>query len=308
MKICSLLPSATEIVCALGLADRLVAITHECDFPDEVLHLPRITSSAIDHSGSDSREIHRHISASVHSGSSIYHLDQRLLEKLSPDLILTQELCDVCAVSYKTVREAVRVVEGDQQILSLEPDSLSGILETIREVGRFSGAEKAAEKLTKQLQERIDAVSSRSAQARTRPTVFAMEWIDPPFAGGHWVPEMIKLAGGEDILGKQGHPSFQVEWTDITDKDPAIIVFMPCGFGLDETTRQLHRSRLPGPRDGLSAVGEGRLFMVDGSSFFNRPGPRIVDGLEILAEILHPELFGRRSEGRSWRQVATQPG
>ena len=189
MQICSLLPSATEIVYALGLGDRLVAVTHECDHPPEAASLPAITRSAIDHTGSPSIEIHRHVTQSVHSGSSIYYLDQELLGKLDQDLLLTQELCDVCAVSYDVVQKAVRLLEGERKVLSLEPTSLGGILGTIEEVGRVAGVPGNATAVVRGLQERINRVASIARGASARPRLFAMEWLDPPFVGGHWVPE-----------------------------------------------------------------------------------------------------------------------
>ncbi len=302
-RICSLLPSATEIVCSLGLRDRLVAITHECDFPPQVAGLPRITSSAIDHETSDSHRIHRHISRAVHEGSSIYHLDQHLLEQLDPDLILTQELCDVCAVSYSIVAGAVRTLEGPARVLSLEPTSVGEIIGTIRTVGREAGVPERAENLAAGLQERIEAVRSKAAPLDSRPRVFAMEWLDPPFVGGHWVPEMIDLAGGVDVVGKAGGPSRELPWDEIEAAKPEVVVLMPCGFDLQRTLDETARTPCPSPWKRLEAVRSGRVYAVDGSGYFNRPGPRIVDGLEILAEILHPEVFERRMPASSWQAV-----
>ena len=287
MRICSLLPSATEIVCALGLGDQLVAVTHECDFPPEVGTLPPITRSAIDHSGSSSREIHHHISQAVHTGSSIYDLDQNLLKELQPDLILTQELCQVCAVSYGSVQEAVRRLEGERTVLSLEPTTLSEILQTVEQVAKFTGlTEKAL-----------------AASADSRPRVFAMEWLDPPLVGGHWVPEMIEAAGGTNRLGSTGSPSFKISWSQISQYDPQIIVLMPCGFNLARTQEEATQVEFPPEWHSSEAATSGRVYAVDGSSYFNRPGPRIVDGLQILAEIIHPELFPRQSPIHAWQPL-----
>lgn len=291
MRICSLLPSATEIVFALGLGDQLVAVTHECDHPPEATSLPRITASSINHQGSSGREIHRHISEAVHSGSSVYSLDQAMLERLDPDLLLTQELCDVCAVSYRIVRDAVRMLAGPRKVVSLEPTNLRGILETIEEVAKLNGVPERAEELVKSLTERIDRVAERAMRAKSSPRVAALEWLDPPFAGGHWVPEMIRLAGGVDCLGEEGSPSREVSWEEIADSDPELVVLMPCGFDLERTITEARNTTFPEQWRSLAAVRNGRVTAVDGSSYFNRPGPRVVDGLEILAEILQPDLF-----------------
>ncbi len=291
MKICSLLPSATEIVFSLGLGDRLVAVTHECDYPPEVESLPRVTASSILHDGSSGREIHKHIADAVHSGSSIYSLDQDMLKRLAPDILLTQELCDVCAVSYEVVRDAVRLLPGPSQVVSLEPVDLNGILDTILEVGRLCGVVPKASALVSRLRARIERVSEIAARAGTRPRVVAMEWLDPPFAGGHWVPEMIRLAGGVDGLGLERRPSREVSWESIVACDPEVVVLMPCGFDLPRTLQEARTTAFPPEWSRLTAVRDGRVFAVDGSSYFNRPGPRVVEGLEILAEILQPGLF-----------------
>ena len=290
MKICSLLPSATEITCALGLEEELAAVTHECDYPAAVAGKPRITLSAMDHSDSTSAEIHRHISGALHRGSSIYHLDQDLLERLAPDIILTQELCDVCAVSYRQVRRAVRIAESDATIVSLEPTTLEEILETIAHVGALTGRQERAEAVVAGLRERIDRVAASVAGAGNRPRVLCVEWLDPVMVGGHWVPGMVETAGGADGLGKSGEPSFTVTWRQVADYQPEVVVLMPCGFHLQQTVAEVERTVLPAEWAGLPAVRQGRVFAVDGSSYFNRPGPRIVDGLEILAQIIHPSL------------------
>ena len=290
MKICSLLPSATEIACVLGLEDDLVAVTHECDYPAAVLDKPRITSSAIDHTGSTSAEIHRHISAAVHRGSSIYHLDRELLERLSPDLVLTQELCDVCAVSYEQVESAVRIARSDAAIVSLEPTTLEEILETIQRVGQLTGRQAQAERVVAGLRGRIDRVAAALAAVDARPRVLCMEWLDPVFVGGHWVPGMVEAAGGFDGLGRPGQPSFVVTWGQVEQYAPEVVVLMPCGYHLEEVVEEFRRVPLPPEWRRLLAVRSGRVYAVDASSYFNRPGPRIVDGLEVLAQVLHPEL------------------
>ena len=309
MKICSLLPSATEIACALGLEEELVAVTHECDYPAAAAGKPRITRSAMDHGDSTSTEIHRHISGALHRGSSIYHLDQELLERLAPDLILTQELCDVCAVSYRQVQRAVRIAESDATIVSLEPRTLEEILETIVHVGVLTGHRDQAETVVAGLRGRIDRVTAAVGRTGDRPRVLCVEWLDPVMVGGHWVPDMVEMAGGADGLGKAGEPSFTVTWRQVADYQPEVLVLMPCGFHLQETVTEVERTALPAEWAGLPAVRQGRVFAVDGSSYFNRPGPRIVDGLELLAQIIHPSLAPDLHGPAEFRRLeALEPG
>lgn len=304
LKICSLLPSATEIVFALGLGDQLVGVTHECDFPPEAGRLPVVTRSTLRHGSHDSREIHHHISAALHTGSSIYLLDQALLGRLDPDLILTQELCDVCAVSYELVEQAVQRLEGKHRVLSLEPTSLPGILATIEQVGEVAGAPARAATLVAELRQRIEVVAEKATKATGCPRVFAMEWLDPPFAAGHWVPEMVRLAGGQDLLGREGQPSSQITWSRIIEYDPEVIVLIPCGFTLEQTVEEAAKVHFPVEWGRLTATRRARVYAVNGSAYFNRPGPRIVDGLEILAEILHPGLFPPRWQGTAWQRLS----
>jgi len=303
MRICSLLPSATEIVFALGLGDRVVGVTHECDFPPEARRRPVVTRSAVPEDTPDSRVIHQHIARAVHAGSSIYTLDHARLAALDPDLILTQELCDVCAVSYAQVTAAVRRLEGPRRVLSLAPTSLEGILTTILQVGEAAGVPERAQALVAGLRARIDAITARAAGRARRPRVVALEWLDPPFVGGHWVPEMVRRAGGQDVLGPEGRPSTRVSWARIADAAPEVIVLMPCGFDLARTRAALAAADLPPAWRTLDAVVAGAVYAVDGSAYFNRPGPRIVDGLAILAEILHPEAFPPTFRGTAWERV-----
>src|SRR5712692_3290502 len=306
LRICSLLPSATEIVFALGLGDHLVAVTHECDFPPDAARLPVITRSTLGHDARHSLEIHRHIVSANHRGSSIYGLDQDLLERLDPSLVLTQELCDVCAVSYDVVEKAVRRLAGERTILSLEPTSLGGILETIKQVGEVTGARERAAALVAELERRVDGIAAAVKAARRRPRVFAMEWLDPPFTAGHWVPEMVRLAGGHDDLAREGSPSSQIAWDDIVTYDPEIIVLMPCGFTLERTIEELADVELPDAWQSLAAVRSGHVYAVHASAYFNRPGPRIVEGLQILAEIIHPEVVSRTTPHEAWRRLESR--
>jgi iron complex transport system substrate-binding protein len=254
-------------VYALGLGGRLVAVTHECDFPPEATRLPIITRSTLDHPETRrSRDIHTHISTALHGGSSIYRLDQGLLERLAPDLILTQELCDVCAVSYETVEQAVRRLPGPATILSLEPTTLDGILDTIKQVGEATGTSGRAATLVRELQERADTIALRAQTTSGCSRVFAMEWLDPPFTAGRWVPELVRLAGGRDELGREGCPSTQIPWDRIAEYDPEIIVLMPCGFTVSarrgtprERRRHVpcsaHNREVPVGRDACAVPG-----------------------------------------------------
>ncbi len=291
MRICSLLPSSTEIVFALGLGDSLVGVTHECDFPLQTAQIPAVTSSVVNGESMTGKEIHDAITGLVHGGSSIYDLDRELLDEARPDLILTQELCEVCAVSYSQVEAAASMLQCDTRVVSLEPNTLDQILDTIRIVGGLAGKESRAESVVSKLRSRIERVAKTAARAQKKPRVLCMEWIDPVFIGGHWVPEMVDLAGGEDGIGIAGQPSFQVDWPRIAEYNPDLIVVMPCGFSAGRALMEMEKTAFPDEWHGLDAVGRGEVYVVDGSSYFNRPGPRVVDGLEILAQIFHPELF-----------------
>lgn len=303
-RICSLLPSATEIVFVLGLEDRLVGVTHECDFPEAARGLPVVTRSVLGHEVRDSRDIHRHITTALHEGSSLYVLEQGLLERLDPELILTQELCDVCAVSYALVEEAVLRLAGKRQVLSLEPTNLGGILSSIEQVADATGVPDRATAVVTALRRRIEAASAEAGDGAAGPRVLAVEWLDPLFTAGHWVPEMIRLAGGRDVLGVEGRPSTQVAWSRALDGDPDVIVLMPCGFTLEQTVEEAARLRFVEEWRRRTSGGTPKVYAVNGSAYFNRPGPRIVDGLEILLEIIRPHPPRVRWEGTAWQRLA----
>ena len=299
MRICSLLPSTTEIVCSLGLQDSLVGITHECDYPPEILSIPVVTESLIDHSNSSSSEIDRHISEAVHQGSGIYAIKDNILEATRPDLILTQELCEVCAVSYNMVEESVRELEGEQTVLSFEPQNLEGIFESILKIGRYTDSKGTSENLVDNLKSRVANVIHVANNASKKPKVLGLEWLDPPFIGGHWVPEMIKYAGGIDVMGVTEQASREITWQEALDSIPEIVVLMVCGFDLSKTIEEF-QSNKNGP---FWDTYGGAVYAVDGSSYFSRPGPRIVDGLEILAEIFHPSQFPKIRSDRDWVKI-----
>ncbi|HEV2491602.1 MAG TPA: cobalamin-binding protein [Terriglobia bacterium] len=290
MRIVSLLPSATEIVFAIGLGDSLVGVTHECDYPPEALRLPRVTRSHIP-PGVSSAEIDRAVSSTLDSVGTLYELDLAALNKLRPDLILTQRLCDVCAVSFDHVQEAVQSLPGHPVVLNLEPHSLAEILGNILTVGRAAGAESAAEDVVRNLQDRIEAVRRKGASANGRPRVVCLEWVEPPYCGGHWMPELVEIAGGQDDLAARHRPSHRIDWTQVVDFAPQVVVLTCCGFGLQRVLEEgATLAKYPAFSD-LPAAQAGRVFATDGSAYFSRPGPRIVDSLEILAHLIHPELF-----------------
>ncbi len=308
MRIASLLPSATEIVCAIGLEDELVAVTHECDWPPSVIGKPVVTRSVEDLAGATSREIHARVAAAVHGGSSLYALDEAALAATEPDLIITQELCRVCAVSYREVNEVARRIDADISVVSLEPTSIEGILNTITTVGAMAEVEDAAIDLVEALRERLGAVEQRVATRRDagrRPArVVALEWLDPPFAVGHWVPEQIRRAGGWDLLGTDGDPARPTTWDAVAEVDPEMIFLMPCGFHLADTVRAWAETTVPPWLLDLPAVSRGSIFAVDGSAYFSRPGPRVIDGIELLAEIMDPDGFVDVAPPGGWTPVS----
>jgi iron complex transport system substrate-binding protein len=292
MRIVSLLPSTTEIAFALGLGDQVVAVTHECDFPPEARCRPVITASALGHQQASSAEIDAAVRGQLRDNLSIYSLDSQLLERLEPDLILTQALCEVCAVSFGIVERAVAEVRGEPQILSLEPTSLEGIFGTVLAVGNATGRRAEARRLVASSRARVERVRAQAAAAGSRPRVACLEWFDPPFGPGHWLPEMVEIAGGKAGLGCAGEPSRRISWEDVVAFAPEVIVLTPCGFGLERAIEEA-RAALP-QRPGwqeLPAVRAGRVYAVDGNSYFSRPGPRIVESLELLASLIHPEHF-----------------
>ena len=243
----------------------------------------------------------------MHSGSSLYALDQDLLERLDPDLILTQELCDVCAISYQEVSAAVHRLEArlpaQRRVLSLEPHRLDDILTIIEQVGQAAGVPERAHQLVGTLQGQLDQVTAVTRRVTIRPRVYAMEWLDPPYTAGHWVPEMIRLAGGDDALATEGGPSVELSWAQIARYDPEVLILMPCSFSLERTLEELPTVERPASWSRLRAVQSGHVYAVNGAAYFSRSGPRTFEGLTILGEILHPDLFPRTTPDDAWRQV-----
>lgn len=301
MRIVSLLPSTTEIVYAIGLEDQLVGVTHECDYPPEAQAKPALTRSILQDPGLTSAQIDATITDLLRAGhnpGAIYHIDAETLRAVQPDLILTQQLCDVCAVSFAEVQQAVASTGSDCRVISLEPASIEEILGAIIEVGAFAGAEVAAGSLVSDLRDRIAAVTRVTAGAGIRRRVWCAEWLDPPFGAGHWVPEQVRLAGGLEVFGRESLPSQKLRWEDVLPLAPEVVVLMPCGYDLAGTLREVERTAPPPGWNDLPAVRAGRVYAVDGSAYFSRPGPRVVDGLEMLAHILHPERIPAPPAGR----------
>lgn len=288
MRIVSLLASATEIVCELGLDDRLVGISHECDHPPEVLDRPRVSRPRFDPEGMTSGEVDRAVRRAMEEHGSVYAIDADRVAELDPDLILTQAVCEVCAVPTTGVRDVVDERGLDTRVLSLDAHTLGEILASVEAVGRAAGIDERAQDVRRRLERRVERVGRRVEDA-PRPGVLGVEWLDPPFVPGHWVPEMVEAAGGRNLAGEAGERSREVGWEELAGLDPDALVVMPCGYGLEASREEADafadRLREVAPR----ALDEGRSWVVDASSYFNRSGPRVVDGVEILAGLLHPD-------------------
>ena len=291
LRIVSLLPSATEIICALGLERQLVAVTHECDYPAAVLRKPHITRSRLPLNLS-SHDIDLAVRSQLDSDAhSLYSIDRQLLAELGPDLIITQKLCEVCAVSYDEVLEAVRSLPRQPVVMNLEPMSLAEVLSDIERVGEVAGHPDRARELVASLQRRVDAVTSAVGEATSVPRVGFLEWIDPLFCAGHWNPELIALAGGVDGLGRLHQPSVRIEWEKVVAFAPEVLLISCCGFSAERASQDLAvLEAMPG-FGNLPCVRSGRIHVVDGAAYFSRPGPRLVDSLELLAHLVHPEVF-----------------
>ncbi len=283
MRIVSLVPSATEILFALGLGPDLIAVTHECDYPPAVVELPKVTRDVLP-AGLSAAEIDAAVKERTLAGESIYELDAEMLHDLRPDLIVTQALCTMCAVSYDDVRAIAEEIETQPMVISLDPQTVGEVLSDIGTLARATDRKDAAVEFVRDAASRIDRIRLKVRNAR-RPRVAALEWLDPPFIAGHWTPQLIEYAGGEDVLGFPGENSEERSWEGIAAAQPDIVIVMPCGYGAEIAHREAEMHR-----DELAAVGAGEVVAVDAAAYFSRPGPRIVDGLELLAHILHPEL------------------
>jgi iron complex transport system substrate-binding protein len=291
MRIVSLLPAATEIVGILGQVDHLVGVSHECDYPPEVNAKPRVTHCSIHEAGLPSAAIDQWVKETLASTGTLYRLDEPLLQELKPEIILTQRLCDVCAVGFGSVMALAATLPGSPQVVNLEPACLADIFENIRFVGSVLGVPEKADAAVAELRGRVEAVQARLAHVTHRPKCFLMEWIDPLYCSGHWGPELVELAGGIEPLGLKGKDSTRIAWEKVLEAQPNVIVLACCGHKPQRTLADLPILRQYPGWESLPAVQSRRVFVVDGSAYFSRPGPRIVDSLEILAEIIHPNLF-----------------
>jgi iron complex transport system substrate-binding protein len=299
-RIVSLIASATEIVCALGFEDQMVGRSHECDYPPSVLRLPQCTSPKFDVEGA-SRDIDGRVKAIVEQALSVYRVDARLLEDLKPTHIITQSQCEVCAVSFKDVERAVcEMTSTRPAIVSLEPNSLGDVWQDIRRVASALGEPSRAEELIDQSISRMEAITRRALAAQASPTVACVEWIDPLMAAGNWMPELTVMAGGVNLFGEAGKHSPWMTWEELVSKNPDVIVVTPCGFDIKRSLEEMHLLSGRPEWAGLKAVGASRVFVADGNQYFNRPGPRLVESLEILAELFHPDLFHFGHEGAGW--------
>ena len=311
LRIASLLPSSTEIVCALGLEDNLIGITHECDFPESVAEKPHLTASRISHETMSSKEIDHAVRRQLDGHGSIYDLNEKLLEELNPDLILTQELCEVCAVSYKTVEKAARMYVAGARVVSLEPNTIEEIFDNIKTVAALCGVAEKGEQVVENLQQRLDKIkieiagyqnnSNSETQTFELPKVFMLEWLEPPFSPGHWVPEQVEIAGGICLMGTAGEKSVTTTYREIYESKPEIMVLIPCGYYTEDILRQLENTEFPADWQEIPAIANGEIWALDATSYFSRPAPRVVDGAEILAKIFHPQIFGEPAKNEAVR-------
>ena len=299
-RIISLLPAATEIICALGLANNLVGRSHECDYPESVKSLP-VCSDAKFYPGANSAQIDQQVKEILTEAMSIYKIDKELIQILKPDVIITQAQCEVCAVSLKDVEEALSdLVAAETKIISLEPNTLADIFREIKEISVTLGVEEAGNQLLEDLEERIDLVKHKLKFFPAKPKVALIEWLSPIMVAGNWIPELVEIAGGFPLLAENGKHSPFVEWQQIYDANPDILVVAPCGFTISRTLQEIDLLlNLPGWRD-LEAVKNNRVYIADGNAYFNRSGPRIVDTIEILAEIITPKYLSYGYEGKGW--------
>ena len=291
MRICTFLPSATEIVYMLGLGDSLHGVSHECNFPSDALDKPKVVRSRFDPDTLSSGEIDKLVTEMMMRGENIYEVDVDTLTEARPDLVITQQLCEVCAVSFEDVQRAVQRLDSPPDVLSLDPHGIDDVLEDILRVGSHTGRDSSAHHAVFNLRARIDAVRRAVARAETTPTVACIEWLDPVIAAGHWIPEMVEIAGGRDALVGPGYPSPRIDMKTLTDVGPDVLILMPCGMNIAQARSEFDALTNLNEWQDMSAFRNGRVYAVDSGALFSRSGPRLVDGLEIMARIIHPDLF-----------------
>jgi iron complex transport system substrate-binding protein len=301
VRICSLVPGATEILFALGLGESVVAVTHECDWPPEAAERPKVTASVLDSGELTSAEIDRAVSEAAQSGRPLYAVDAETWRAVDPDVVIAQELCEVCAVTTDALDEIVAAETVGAEVIAFSPSRLDEVLAAVVGLGVRLDAEGAADELAGGMRTRFDRVRAALADVETSPRVFVSEWLDPPFAAGHWVPDMVALAGGTEVAGMSGEPSYRMRWADVAELHPDVVVLAPCGFDLDRTLSELVTLDLSANLLGTPARQESRVFAVDANAHFSRPGPRLADGVELLAYLLHPGAYS--DPGIPWSRV-----
>lgn len=302
-RIVSFLPSATEMACALGLSDQLVGITHECDYPPEVLGKTVVVRNALPIETMSQPEIDAAVAQRMRKGLSLYQVDEALLRELAPDLILTQNLCQVCAPSGNEVAQVLKVLAKQPEILWLTPKSLDEIFANMRELGAATGRVKAAEQLIATGREKLEKIAAVTRELAERPRVFCMEWLDPVYCSGHWMPEMVAIAGGLDGLGHAGADSVRIPWDDVLEWGPEVLIITPCGFNLDKVIKQTPPLFDYPCWSDLPAVRNGRVYAVDANSYFARPSLRVVEGTELLAHLIHPDLFAWQGPATAFARI-----
>lgn len=297
MRICTFLPSATEIVYLLGLGDSLYGVSHECDFPSDAVGKPKVVRSRFDPDTLSSGEIDTLVTAMMMRGENIYEVDVDTLTEAQPELVITQQLCEVCAVSFEDVQQAVQRLDSPPDVLSLDPHGIDDVLDDILRVGAHTGRNSPAHHAVFNLRARIDVVRRAVAGAENTPSVACIEWLDPVIAAGHWIPEMVEIAGGRDALVSPGSPSPRLEMDRLRDADPDILILMPCGMNVAQARAEFEALGNLNDWRGMSAVRNDRTYVVDSGALFSRSGPRLVDGVEIMARIVHPDLFSDPAPG-----------
>ena len=304
MRIISLIPSSTEIVCALGYKDQLVGRSHECDFPQGVEQLPICSEPKFNPDQGTSRQINDQVKKIVQESLSVYRVDTERLKSLKPDIIITQAQCEVCAVSINDVERAVSDwLEAKPKIVSLTPNSLDDLWKGIENVAEVLGNPQKGMELIKHYQDRISEITNQAAQFNKCPSVVCIEWIDPLMAAGNWMPEFIEMLGGHNCFGEAGKHSPKITWEELKEKDPDVIIGMPCGWGIDRCREEMKILTSKSDWSALKAVRQGRVTLADGNQYFNRPGPRLVESLEILAEIMYPDITHYDHKGKGWVQL-----
>ncbi|MDQ3797664.1 MAG: cobalamin-binding protein [Pseudomonadota bacterium] len=302
-RIVSFLPSATEMACALGLNERLVGITHECDYPPDIQGKPIVVRNALPIERMSQREIDAAVAARLREGLSLYEVDEQLLRELAPDLILTQDLCQVCAPSGNEVAQALSLLTPKPQILWMTPKTLAQIADNMRQLGEATGCSKQAKDLIKKGRARLAQIEAATRAISRRSRVFCMEWLDPVYCGGHWLPEMVRIAGGVDELAREAADSVRIDWNDVLQWAPEVLILTPCGFNLEQTIAQAPALfDYPGWNE-LPAVRQGKVYAVDANAYFARPGPRVIEGTALLAHLIHPALFDCKGAQNAFQRL-----